>query len=250
MGRRCTDRRGRRRRRPARDPAHHLPRNRRRPIPSRQPGQRPLIRCGGPAVTASTGCNASSTPSAALLRAGARMADPGRGAAHRRTDHVLSLVVHHIAADHWSAGVLFADVLTAYRARRAGEVRVVGAAACAVRGLRGVAGAVARRRRSESPCARSATTGPASWPGCRRTPGCDPTSRARRCPAVTANRSTSASTRPPAPSSSSSCRELGVTEFMLLQAAVAVVLHKAGERGRHPARHAGRRAHAKPNSTS
>ena len=36
------------------------------------------------------------------------------------TECVLSMVVHHIAADHWSAGVLFTDVLTAYRARRAG----------------------------------------------------------------------------------------------------------------------------------
>lgn len=36
-------------------------------------------------------------------------------------EHVLSLVVHHIASDHWSAGVLFADVMTAYRARRGGE---------------------------------------------------------------------------------------------------------------------------------
>lgn len=36
------------------------------------------------------------------------------------TECVLSIVVHHIAADHWSAGVLFADILTAYRARRAG----------------------------------------------------------------------------------------------------------------------------------
>ncbi len=33
---------------------------------------------------------------------------------------VLSMVVHHIAADHWSAGVLFTDVLTAYRSRREG----------------------------------------------------------------------------------------------------------------------------------
>jgi mycobactin peptide synthetase MbtE len=30
----------------------------------------------------------------------------------------LSMVVHHIAADHWSAGVLFTDLLTAYRSRR------------------------------------------------------------------------------------------------------------------------------------
>ena len=35
--------------------------------------------------------------------------------------HVVSLVVHHIAADHWSAMVLFNDLLTAYRARRAGQ---------------------------------------------------------------------------------------------------------------------------------
>ncbi|WP_445168174.1 amino acid adenylation domain-containing protein [Mycolicibacterium sp. Dal123E01] len=33
---------------------------------------------------------------------------------------VLSMVVHHIAADHWSAGVLFTDVLTAYCDRRDG----------------------------------------------------------------------------------------------------------------------------------
>jgi len=35
--------------------------------------------------------------------------------------HVLSLVVHHIAADHWSAGLLFGDLLTAYRARMNGK---------------------------------------------------------------------------------------------------------------------------------
>lgn len=35
--------------------------------------------------------------------------------------HVLSLVVHHIAADHWSAGVLLGDLLTAYRARINGK---------------------------------------------------------------------------------------------------------------------------------
>ncbi|CPR10715.1 peptide synthetase [Mycobacterium bohemicum DSM 44277] len=34
---------------------------------------------------------------------------------------VLSLVVHHIAGDHWSAGVLFTDLLSAYRARRGGQ---------------------------------------------------------------------------------------------------------------------------------
>ena len=35
--------------------------------------------------------------------------------------HVVSLVLHHIAGDHWSAGVLFTDVLIAYQARTAGQ---------------------------------------------------------------------------------------------------------------------------------
>ena len=35
--------------------------------------------------------------------------------------HVVSLVVHHIAADHWSAMVLFTDLLAAYQARHAGQ---------------------------------------------------------------------------------------------------------------------------------
>ena len=34
---------------------------------------------------------------------------------------MVSLVVHHIAADHWSAMVLFNDLLAAYRSRRAGR---------------------------------------------------------------------------------------------------------------------------------
>ena len=61
--------------------------------------------------------------------------------------HVVSLVVHHIAADHWSAMVLFNDLLAAYRSRRAGQAAGVRAAAGAVRGLRGVASGAARRYR-------------------------------------------------------------------------------------------------------
>ncbi len=34
---------------------------------------------------------------------------------------MLSLVIHHIAGDHWSGGVLFTDLVTAYRARKSGR---------------------------------------------------------------------------------------------------------------------------------
>ncbi|BBZ32875.1 non-ribosomal peptide synthetase [Mycolicibacterium confluentis] len=36
-------------------------------------------------------------------------------------EHVLSVTMHHIAGDHWSATVLFTDLLVAYRARTGGE---------------------------------------------------------------------------------------------------------------------------------
>ncbi|OBK41357.1 non-ribosomal peptide synthetase [Mycobacterium sp. 1245111.1] len=145
-------------------------------------------------------------------------------------EHVLSLVVHHIASDHWSAGVLFADVMTAYRARRDGEapawapLRVQYADYAAwQRDFLGEPGgqetAVATEQRDY-------------W-----------TSQLAGLPEDSGLRPDFP--RPPLPSGDGEsvifsidaatrakladrCRELGVTEFMALQAAVAVVLHKAG----------------------
>jgi mycobactin peptide synthetase MbtE len=145
-------------------------------------------------------------------------------------EHVLSLVVHHIASDHWSAGVLFSDVITAYRARRDGAapswapLRVQYADYAAwQRTFLGEPGgqqtAVAAEQRDY-------------W-----------TSQLAGLPEDSGLRPDFP--RPPLPSGNGEsvtfrinsatrakladrCRELGVTEFMALQTAVAVVLHKAG----------------------
>ncbi|MEE2852377.1 MAG: amino acid adenylation domain-containing protein [Actinomycetota bacterium] len=145
-------------------------------------------------------------------------------------EHVLSVVVHHIASDHWSAGVLFSDVMTGYRARRGGEapswapLRVQYADYAAwQRTFLGDAGgqesAIAADQREY-------------W-----------TRQLAGLPEDTGLRPDFP--RQPVPSGDGEsvdfhidsatraklgelCRELGVTEFMLLQTAVAVVLHKAG----------------------
>lgn len=145
-------------------------------------------------------------------------------------EHVLSLVVHHIASDHWSAGVLFADVMTAYRARRGGEapswapLRVQYADYAAwQRTFLGDAGGQ-----------ESAIAGDQREYWTRQLAG---------MPEDTGLRPDFP--RQPVPSGEGEsvdfhidsatrarlgelCRELGITEFMLLQTAVAVVLHKAG----------------------
>ena len=150
--------------------------------------------------------------------------------AHAPHEQVLSLAVHHIAADHWSAGVLFTDLLTAYRARRAGEapawapLRVQYADYAAWQGA-----LLGNASGEESPVASAQRE---YW--IRQLQG---------LPEDTGLRPDFP--RPPVPSGDGEavefridsatraklaerCRDLGITEFMLLQAAVAVVMHKAG----------------------
>ena len=152
---------------------------------------------------------------------------------HRRAagEHVLSLVVHHIASDHWSAGVLFADVIDRLPGppRRA-KPRPGHRFACSTPTTRpGRARSWATRVvRSPRLPPSSGTTGLASWPGCRRTPGCGPDFPRQPVPSgdgESVDFQIDSATRGKL---AELCRELGITEFMLLQAAVAVVLHKAG----------------------
>lgn len=145
-------------------------------------------------------------------------------------DYVMSFVVHHIASDHWSAGVLFSDVLTAYRARRAGEapswapLRVQYADYAAWQSAflgdsNGQESAVALEQREY-------------WTrqlaGMPEDTGLRPDFARRPVPSgagESVDFRIDAATRGKL---AELCRELGITEFMLLQTAVAVVLHKAG----------------------
>lgn len=144
-----------------------------------------------------------------------------------REHHVLSLVVHHIAADHWSGTVLFTDLLTAYHARHAGRdvelpplpVQYADFAAWQTQLLADTDDTIDEQRRYW-------TTQLAKLP---EENGLQPDFP-----------------RPPVPTGDGAAldfsidadtrgrlieltRELGVTEFMLLQAAVAIALHKSGQ---------------------
>ncbi|OBJ58888.1 non-ribosomal peptide synthetase [Mycobacterium colombiense] len=145
-------------------------------------------------------------------------------------EHVLSLVVHHIASDHWSAGVLFSDVMTAYRARRGGEapswaplrVQYADYAAWQHKFLGDASGqesAIAGGQRKY-------------WTrqlaGMPEDTGLRPDFPRQPVPSgegESVDFQIDSATRAKL---GELCRELGITEFMLLQTAVAVVLHKAG----------------------
>ncbi|MCV7380698.1 non-ribosomal peptide synthetase [Mycobacterium alsense] len=140
--------------------------------------------------------------------------------------NVLSLVVHHIAGDHWSAGVLFTDVLTAYRARAAGhppsweplQVQYADYAAWQAALLDDAAGIAGPQREYWTRQLAGLPTENGLRPDFPR-----PASLTGAGDVVEFGFGS-----PTRDKLSALCRELGVTEFMLLQAAVAVVLHKAG----------------------
>lgn len=140
--------------------------------------------------------------------------------------HVLSVVIHHIAGDHWSGGVLFTDLVTAYRSRKRGEqpgwgplpVQYTDYGAWQAQLLSDEAGIAGPQREywvGQLDGAPVEAGLPLDFSRPRLPSGkgdavefsIDDTTRGKLA---------------------ALCRELGVTEFMLLQAAVAVVLHKAG----------------------
>jgi mycobactin peptide synthetase MbtE len=141
--------------------------------------------------------------------------------------HVLSLVVHHIAADHWSADVLFTDLLAAYQARSAGEapalpplpVQYTDYAAWQAALLGDETGIVAAQREYWKQQLHGMPDDVGLQPDFPRPPV---PSGAGESVEFTVGADTRARLV-------DLTRELGITEFMLLQSAVAVLLHKAGE---------------------
>ncbi|WP_205873764.1 non-ribosomal peptide synthetase [Mycobacterium camsae] len=139
---------------------------------------------------------------------------------------VLSLVLHHIAGDHWSAGVLFTDVLTAYRARGAGQqpswaplpVQYADYGIWQDELLAESAGIAGPQRDYWIRQLDGLPTENGLRPDFPRPPVLGGAGDAVefRISAATRDKLTALN------------RELGVTEFMSLQAVVAVALHKAG----------------------
>ena len=157
--------------------------------------------------------------------------------------HVLVLVLHHIAGDGWSMGVLARDIVAGVRGAAGRAGAGLGAAAGAVRRLRAVAAGAARRRgrpRQHAGPAGGVLAGGAGRSAARSWP-CRLTGPVRRCRAtgatwlpvdVPGGVCTGSWPRWPGPA--------GVTMFMVLQAALAVLLSKLGAGDGHPGRLAGR----------
>nr|WP_244602033.1 non-ribosomal peptide synthetase [Mycobacterium pseudokansasii] len=148
---------------------------------------------------------------------------------HTGEEYVVSLVVHHIAIDHWSGGVLFADLLTAYRARHARQQPSWAPLPLQYADYAAWQGELLSEQDTQPSIARAQRD---YWvrqlEGIPEDTGLRPDLPRPAVPSGAGDSvefSIDAHTRGKL---AELCRELGVTEFMLLQSAVAVVLHKAG----------------------
>lgn len=141
-------------------------------------------------------------------------------------EYVLSLVLHHIAADHWSAEVLWTDLLTAYRSRAAGTapswaplpVQYSDFAHWQGELLRDESGLIAAQRAYwlEQLADLADDTGPRpDFPRPATVSGAGAAVEFTVTPQVRSGLAALA-------------RDTGATEFMVLQAAVAVLLHQVG----------------------
>ena len=139
------------------------------------------------------------------------------------------VVVHHIATDGWSTGLLARDISVAYAARRAG--REPGWAPLPVQ----YADYAIWQREllgEDDPgsvlSGQVRGTGAGSWPGAPGSWCCPRTGRARRWPPTAGTRCRSTVSAGVHARLAVLAREHGVTMFMVVQAAVAVLLSRLG----------------------
>ena len=144
-------------------------------------------------------------------------------------DHMVAIVLHHIATDEWSDRPFLADLDTAYPARARGRGAAVGAAAGAVRGLHALAAAAPRRSgRPGSEGARQLAYWTKALTGL---PEEIPLPLDRTRPAEPTGRAGTVRTELPAETAQAlraMCADTGTSMFMLLHAAVATLLHRMG----------------------
>ena len=221
-----------RRDRPARGAAHRVPGGRRAAVPAGAgPGGAGLAAAGRPRWPRRT-CPARWRGIAAEpFDLAARRSRCGRGCWRSAPGvHVLVLVLHHIATDGWSTGVLARDLSRGVRRAAGGPGAGLGAAAGAVRRLRDLAaGAAGRRRTTRAACCprqvawwREALAGAPPELAL-------PADRPR--PAVASHRGHAVPLEVPAEvhaGLAALAREQGVTLFMVVQAALAVLLSQLG----------------------
>ncbi|AGZ50069.1 non-ribosomal peptide synthetase [Mycobacterium kansasii] len=148
---------------------------------------------------------------------------------HTGDEHVVSLVVHHIAIDHWSGGVLFADLLTAYRARHSRQQPSWAPLPLQYADYAAWQGELLSEQDDQSSIARAQRD---YWvrqlEGIPEDTGLRPDLPRPGVPSGAGDSVEFSIGAQARGKLTELCRELGVTEFMLLQSAVAVVLHKAG----------------------